>query len=411
MYQHRHIEEKLKALVAFFKVILLTGARQVGKSTLLETLFPDYPRFVFDPLEDLWRAREDPALFLSSHPPPIILDEIQYSPQILPGIKRLCDQRDDKGLYFLTGSQNFSLMKNVAESMSGRVVLLELSGMTPFEHQNQLKNHWLNVLVETPLALQARFQAPLSLPCNLYELILKGGFPEAWVLPQIHLRDFYQSYFSTYIERDVRLQEDLKNLTDFIRFTRLAAALSSQEIHYQQLGREIGIHVETAQKWLTVLEKSYQWQALPPFHRNTIKRISKKPKGHFGDTGLACSLLGIHTPEVLSGHPMLGHLFETYVFNLVRALNQSLDYPGELFHFRSHGGAEVDLLLSQGNRFFPMEVKCKTQLSRHDARGIHAFIETYPDLDVPLGLILYPGERCFYVTEKVLALPYLALMG
>lgn len=410
MYYRRHLEHKLNALSKAFKVILINGARQVGKSTLLRHIFPEFTHITFDPLTDVWQARADPELFLMNHQPPLILDEIQYTPQVLPGIKRLVDQNASMGQYFLTGSQNFSIMRHVSESLAGRVGILELLGMTPFERYQNPEHHWLKPLLEQPQALAKRFKAVLKTEISLYELIMRGALPQALEMPLEVLGDFYNSYLKTYLERDVRLLEGVQDLATFNSFITLLSALTAQEVQFTQLGREIGISRLTAQRWLNVLIYSYQWHLIPAFHKNTIKRISKKAKGHFADTGLACYLLGISSAETLARHPMLGALFESYCVNMILALNQTLSTPAKLYHFRSHSGVEVDLILERDGQCYPIEIKCKSHLSKHDARGIQAFMETYPKEHIPLGIILYPGNICYYVSDNILALPYLAMI-
>jgi uncharacterized protein len=410
MYYPRHLEHKVSILSKVFKIILINGARQVGKSTLLRHIFPEFTHITFDPLTDLWQARADPELFLMNHKPPLILDEIQYTPQVLPGIKRLVDENPNMGQYFLTGSQNFSIMRHVSESLAGRVGILELLGMTPFEKYQAPQHHWLKPLLEHPQTLATHFRGVLKTDISLYQLIMRGALPQALQMPFEALGDFYNSYLKTYLERDVRLLEGVQDLATFNSFITLLSALTAQEIQFTQLGREIGISRLTAQRWLNVLTYSYQWHAIPAFYKNTIKRISKKAKGHFADTGLACYLLGISSEETLARHPMLGALFESYCVNMILALNQTLATPAKLHHFRSHSGVEVDLILERDGQCYPIEIKAKSQINKHDARGIRAFIETYPKENVPLGIILHPGNTCYYVTENILALPYLALI-
>ena len=410
MYQSRHLDGRLQERVSDFKVILLTGARQVGKSTLFSHLFPECDNIVLDPLEDSWGIKNDPELFLLNHPAPLILDEIQYAPQVLNGIKRRVDASDLKGRYLLTGSQNFSMMQHVTESLAGRVCILELLGMTPYERFGQKDQAWLSVLLDEPETLKERFAGILDSEFNLYEWILRGGLPEALHIRDTALYEFHHSYLRTYLERDVRLLDGVQDLALFTRFISLMAALTAQEINFNQLGREIGITPQTAQRWLNILQAGYQWKSLEPFQNNLIKQISKRQKGYFSDTGMACHLLGFTDQKSLARHPILGALFESFCVNMVLSLNQSLHHPAHAFHYRAHGGAEVDLILAQNGRFFPIEMKCKTRLSRHDARGLEAFIASQAAGVVPLGLILYPGTECYYVTEKVLALPYLSVL-
>lgn len=404
MYFSRLLEGKITKLSQYFKVLLIVGARQVGKSTILKHLHPNFKPYVFDPITDLWNARQDPALFLQNLTPPVVLDEIQYSPQILPGLKRLVDTCDQKGMFYLTGSQNFSMLKQASESLAGRMSIIEMSGITVFERYNQ--QPWLLQLLTHPEKLHHQFSGCVKSPHSLYELILQGTLPEAVQLPFDAMHNYHESYIKTYLERDIRILENVRDLSDFERFLTLMGALTAQEINYQHLGREIGISPLTARRWLDALMHGYQWLSLPGYYNNTIKRISQKPKGHFADTGIACHLVGISSAETLSRHPMLGNLFESYCVNMIHAMNQSLDNPAKLYHFRTHNGAEVDLVLEWDGALFPIEIKCRSNITRNDARGILALMETFPNHAVKLGLILHAGTECYYVHDNILAMPW-----
>lgn len=409
MYFSRLIENKILKLSAYFKVLLIVGARQVGKSTILKHLYPNCANYVFDPVTDHWNARHDPNLFLQNLKPPIILDEIQYSAEILPGLKRLVDSYETKGLFFLTGSQNFSMLKHASESLAGRVSIIELKGLTPYERTQNTP--WLQQLLESPDMLFQTFFGCLKLKNTLYELILQGGLPETALMPFDILGNYHSSYIRTYLERDIRLLENIRDLSDFERFIALMSALTAQEVNYTHLGRELGISPLTARRWLDALEHGYQWLSIPGFYKNTIKRISQKPKGHFSDTGIACHLIGITSAESLAKHPMLGNLFESYCINMIDAMNQGLDHPAKMYHFRTQNGAEVDLILERDGCCIPIEIKCKTQITSRDTRGILSFMDTYPDISVPLGIILYAGTECYFVHNKILVMPWCAIFS
>ena len=198
---------------------------------------------------------------------------------------------------------------------------------------------------------------------------------------------------------------NIGDLSDFGRLLRLSAALSACEINTAQFGREIGINPKTARNWLRILEYSYQWLELPPYHGNTIKRISHKPKGCIRDTGLACYLMGISSPEALSAHPAFGNLFESWAACWLSRLTIQLPTPPHFYHWRSAGGAEVDIVMERDGFLYPIEIKCKTMLSRHDTQGIRAFKETYGD-KVKRGIIIYAGKECVPVSDVALAVPW-----
>ncbi len=406
MYFPRLLEQKVLALSRHFKVVLVLGARQVGKSTLLRHLFPSYKRFVFDPVQDLFQVRTDPDLFLKSIPTPMILDEVQYVPELLSAIKRWVDERPEPGQFILTGSQNFAMLKTIAESLAGRVGIVELSPMTFLEGQG--RGHtvpWLEAWLKQDLS---GLQDGAGLPnLSLHYMIWRGGYPGILNLPDSLIADHFNSYLQTYIERDVRTLSGVENLQLFYNFVRLKAALISQEVNHAQRGRELGIAMTTAQKWSSHLSHTYLWHEVSSYSGNTLKRITKKPKGYLNDTGLACHLMRISSHEALLGHPSLGALFETYCLNQIQAFAKSLNLQPHFYHWRSNGGAEVDLILERDGCLFPLEFKCKTALTKRDAQGIQAFRKTYQEQQrIAPGLVMYAGDYFIRLSEDVYALPW-----
>lgn len=407
-YKKRLYEERVLQFVQFFKVLFLVGARQVGKSSLLTHLFPQLPTFVFDPVQDLFNARQDPDLFLQNFAAPLILDEIQYAPELLPVLKRTVDQSDEKGQYLLTGSQQISILKNVAESMAGRVAILEIGPMIPHELYDDFstKDNWLSHYLADPHDFAKKSHPLLENIPPLFEIMWRGGMPGLIEFPDQVVPTFFSSYVQTYVERDIRTLENIQDLASFGRLFALLAALTGQEINYAQLGREIGVSPATAQRWLQLLIYTYQWREVQPYHGNVIKRISSKPKGFFSDTGMACYLQRISSPAALAGHPLLGALFETFCFAIIRTLATILPTAPLLYHWRTGAGAEVDLILELDDKLYPIEMKCKTNLTKHDTRGIQAFRQTYPHKKIMPGLILYAGTMCYRVSEDVVAVPW-----
>jgi predicted AAA+ superfamily ATPase len=253
-YLPRHLERQILESAKHFKAILLLGARQAGKSTLLSHLFPKVKAFVFDPLQDLYKARQDPDLFLDSFPAPLILDEVQYVPELLSALKRKMDQQESKGQYFLTGSQNFNILRNAAESMAGRVAIFHLDHLTPQEMLSKgQEDGWLPAYLQNP---DSFFQDRKTLPSSftpLIEFLFRGAFPATMDLPTSQIPRYMSSYLQTYVDRDVRNMENIQSLTEFNRFLGVIASLTAQEINASQLGREIGISPQTARRWLDLL--------------------------------------------------------------------------------------------------------------------------------------------------------------
>jgi predicted AAA+ superfamily ATPase len=406
MYLERHLEAKLKSYVENFKIVLIKGARQVGKTTLIKNCFPKLKIIVFDPVQDLYGARQDPDQFLANFPAPIILDEMQYVSELIPALKRKIDLSNKKGQYIITGSQNISTIRDISESLAGRVGILELDGMTPYELASKSNENWLKEYLCSPDAFSSRSIKTLATNKTLYETILTGSLPGLIEMSSEVYSGFFQSYVQTYIERDVRLFAEINDLALFSRFVALTAAHSSQEINKSQIGRDIGLSPKQADKWLEILRYSYQWQEIPAFSSNIIKRIAKKSKGFFTDTGLLCYLQKISSPETLASHPLWGAVFETYCVNNILRLAKVLNTSPAFYHWRTGAGAEVDLILGRDEKFFPIEIKSSSNLTKHDTRGIMSFKESYPKLNIQPGLIVYSGSEAYKLNDHVMAFPW-----
>lgn len=405
-YLKRHVEKQILESAKHFKAILLLGARQVGKSTLLNHLFSEMKAVVFDPIQDLYNARKDPDFFLESFPSPLILDEVQYVPELLASLKRKVDQNDAKGQYFLTGSQNFSTLRTVAESMAGRVAVFHLDNFTPQEMLGLGSEEcWIAKYLEQPSFYKNCKLASDKLP-SLVEFLFRGTFPATFELPTSQIPRYFRSYLQTYIDRDVRTQENIHQLAEFDRFLGISASLTAQEINSSQLGREIGISPPTARRWLDLLMFTYQWFELLPYYGNTIKRIAGKKKGYFKDSGFACYLQKIESPESLAVSPKLGAIFETWAINWIHQQFSTISVPPNSYHWRTSGGAEVDLILERNGKLYPIEIKCKTNLTKSDLTGLKAFRETYKKSNIQTGLIIYAGSEVYKINENTLAIPW-----
>ena len=414
IYKKRLCSLRLQRLIEQFPVVVVSGARQVGKSTLLRHLFPDWECVVFDPVVDVGNARSDPELFLDNHPAPLVLDEIQYSPELVASLKRRVDQRREPGLYLLTGPQQWSVMKAISESLAGRAVFLDLEGFSLCELAGSIPHKsWLEHYLDDPRGFVAgRHGERLALESSLYERLWRGWLPEVDSLPIDVAEDFFAAYLRTYVERDVRLVLQVDDWQQFGRFTQLAAALTAQEVNHSQLGREIGVTPQTAKRWLAALKATFQWYEFPAYHGNSIKKISGKPKGYFADTGLACHLNRISSPRALEGHPMVGAFFETAVAAEIRKLITGMSRKPRVYHWRAHSGAEVDILLERDGMLYPIEVKLGSRPSRKDTRGLRALREHYAGEKIAPGLVLAPVARMQALSEQDHACPwYLASLA
>lgn len=408
MYIHRLLSDRLKRLTTAFPVVVVSGARQVGKSTLVRHLFADSAQMVvFDPVLDIENARRDPELFLNNRRPPLVLDEIQYAPELVAAIKRRVDLSRTPGQYILTGSQQWGVLKSLAESLAGRAVFLDLEGFNLAETAGaSVPEPWLARWLRNPEAFAAEPPSRLMLKRPLYEQLWRGFLPEAQFLDLDVIPDFYASYRRTYIERDVRLLAEIADWQLFGRFLQLTAALSGQEVNQSQLGRELGLTPQTAGRWLTILMATFQWFEVPPFSGNALKRVSARPKGYIGDTGLLCSGQAISSPNAIGGHPLWGAIFETAAAAELRKQISLMSPKPNLYHWRSYGGAEVDFLVELDGKYYPVEVKAKSMPGRRDASSIMAFRKQYPALTIGPGLVIAPTDRMMHITENDYAIPW-----
>jgi len=406
-YLSRLANDKFHLMQQHFPVIVLSGARQVGKTTLLKKLLPDADYVVFDSIIDIENARKEPDLFLDNHPAPLILDEIQYAPEVVSALKRRVDNNRQAGSYYVTGSQQWGILKELSESLAGRAVFLELDAFALLELAGvDYDSIWLEKYLQNPHA----FVMP-ELPSGkqkrmLLEQLYTGWYPAAQDLPAALLHDFYAGYLRTYIERDLRATADIDNYQQFGKFYLLSAALSSQEINQSQLGRDVGVTPQTSRRWLDLLAQTFQWFEIPSYTQNTLKRLTGKPKGYVNDTGLMCMALAISSPKAIASHPSSGAIFETAVVSEIFKLSKQISVPPKLFHWRAHSGAEVDLVLERDGKLYPIEIKLTSNPKKADARGILALQAAYPETQVMPGLVICQCERPFPVATGVTAVPF-----
>ena len=351
MYISRKVESNLQYLSEHFPVVVITGARQTGKTTLIKETVKnaayvtlDYPR-----IREL--AKTDPELFLQQYEPPVIIDEIQYAPELLPYIKIRVDDNRTSGQYFLTGSQMFRLMKNVSESLAGRVGLLSLYGLsrseilgsdeTPFLPSNKLEKKSDETIT------------------SVFDKIFRGSMPQMITDKDLTPEVYFGEYMQTYIERDIRDLLEIKNELKFQRFVSCAAVRTGQELNLSDIAKDVGIDSKTADSWLSLLVTSGLVFLLQPYSGNTIKRVVKRPKMYFMDTGLACYLSLWNDPRVLEQSAMAGAMFETYVVSEIvkEYANAGLDTRSRLAYYRDNNGKEVDLLIYENGIIYPVEIK------------------------------------------------------
>lgn len=389
MYFHRILEAAVLNVHKTFKVLYLGGPRQVGKTTLLKHVAKNRGiHYVsLDDLSSRRLAQVDPELFLEQHPAPLLIDEVQYAPQLFPYIKLKVDASPQKGRYWLTGSQQFSLIKNIQESLAGRVGILTLLGFSYAEfNHTQRKNSFYKFPFLTERVISKKNPPGHSRPSDslssLYEFILRGSFPELWQPNSATLNFFYNSYLQTYIDRDLREMFGVTKTSEFHTFLQLCAARTGQILNVSELARDAGISVHAAHEWLSILEATMHVYLLRPYHNNLSKRLIKAPKLYFLDTGLAAFLTQWKNVETLRSGAMAGAFFETFV---VAELIKSYLFRGfipPLYYFRDKQGHEVDVLIEENQKLYPIEIKQRAKAHADDFKGIEYLRKLYPRVGV-----------------------------
>jgi uncharacterized protein len=325
--------------------LLVTGARQAGKTALVRHVFPEHRYVSLDLPSEAEQAEREPAAFLERHGTPLIIDEVQYAPSIFRHLKSRIDRRRASGEFILTGSQAFALMQGVSDSLAGRVGLLELEGLSHSEVRAALRE------------------------LDPVDFALRGAFPELWSNRELDAKAYYHAYVASYLERDVRSVLNVSSLRDFERFLRACALRSAQVLNKADLARDVGISPSTADKWLSVLSASDQVYLLEPWFSNRTKSLVKSPKLYLNDSGLLCFLLGVSSPMDLLASPFAGAVWETLVCGELRRQLRFGARPGQLFYFRDRT-KEVDFVIHRGGRFELYEAKWTERPDAGDTRSI-----------------------------------------
>lgn len=354
----RNIEPLFRQLAGLYPIVTLVGPRQSGKTTLARMVFPDKPYVTLEDPDTRRFAMEDPRSFLASYQEGAVIDEIQRAPELPSYLQSMVDAQPVAGRFILTGSQQFELMTQVSQSLAGRTALLRLLPLT---------------LAERALMRPIQTQDPLALPTCL----LSGFYP------RVHDQNLQASqamgdYFATYVERDLRQLAAVQDLRLFERFVRLCAGRTGQLLNLNSLANDAGISQPTARAWLDLLQTSFIVHVLPPWFVNSGKRLIKSPKLYFVDTGLACWLLGLRTPEQVQRDPLWGALFENFVVMeaLKDRFNQGENSP--LYFYRDSEGNEVDLLMPLGRQLHAIEIKAGATVNPDYFKGLKRFDAHHP---------------------------------
>ena len=399
-YIKRSLESVLREAVSEFPALVLTGPRQSGKTTLLKHLFGKTHGYVsLEPPDVRASAENDPRAFLEMHPPPVIFDEVQYAPGLLPYIKEKIDsRRHEYGSYLLTGSQNLLLGEKVSESLAGRAALLRLLPLSRREMEG---------VPGAPFPWEPgrrRGKKRLSYR-ELWEGFLKGGFPELTARPKKNLHLWHAGYVETFLEKDVRSLRQIGDLSSFQNFLRTLAARSAQLLNLSDVARDLGVAVNTVKAWLSVLEATYQVFVLRPFYANVGKRLVKRPKVYFTDVGTLCYLAGLKDPEHAAAGPMGGAILETAVLSEIVKVFTHRGVEPRVFFWRTAAGTEVDFVVEAEGKLVPIEVKLSATPRPGMAASIRKFMEDMGEKAGP-GYVVHPGETKLPLGSGVTALPF-----
>lgn len=413
-YISRALESRLRNYEKTYKAILVTGARQVGKSTLLKNVFADR-RYVSldDPFMEQ-QAREAGSMFLTLNPPPVTIDEVQRAKELFRYIKIRCDESEDTGLFCLSGSQPFHLMQNVSESLSGRIGIIELSGLSMRECMGDSFNrHFLPTMEYV-----TERRKELKKPENIWELIHRGGYPEMQNREK-EWSAFYADYVKTYIERDVRELAAVQDLNAFRQFMIAVAARTGEVLNYSNIASETGKDVGTVKNWISILEASGIIYLLEPYTSGILRRATKAPKLYFRDTGLVCYLTRWLTAETLAYGAMSGPIFETYVVSeiLKSFSNEGMDYRHFVSYYRGRDKkkikengeireleAEIDLIIEENGVLYPIEIKKNTE-AKAIMTSAFAVLDEIPGKKRGMGAVVCNCPEVGALRENILQIP------
>lgn len=402
----RAIKEVLLNNIKSYPITLVTGARQIGKSTLCYELTKQY-NFNYISLDDLDNRSEainDPKFFLTKHKAPLIIDEVQYAPILFEYIESIVNKKrletgDANGMYVLTGSQKFKLMKNVTESMAGRVGVINMS---PLSYNEVIKRKEIPFKVDMDNVFERAKQKITS--DNLFELIVKGFYPELYRNSELNINSFYSNYVTTYIDKDVSDIIEVKNKLLFHKLMQLLASLTGEELVYDNLAKQIGVDKKTIMSWISVLEASNLIYLLQPYYESSLtKRVVKRPKIYFKDTGLACHLAKLGDAKSLAVSHFAGHFVETYVINEIIKSYENTETYAEFYYYRDNNQNEVDLIIQTNGKLILVEVKSGMNFNNNSIKGFKALENTKYTIDTSCVICL--TESVYKINDNVYALP------
>ncbi len=403
VYIHRHIENTIKRVEKMFGAVMVTGPRQVGKTTLLKKVVGDMLYVTLDDPIMLQSAINEPGTFFKNMPPPVFVDEIQYAPNLFPYIKIIIDNEKKKGQFYLSGSQQFKMMKNVSESLAGRLGIMNLLG---FSLREIFSVDFYNPFIPNHDYFENRHKFVKEIEYkNVWETIHRGTMPELYLNKSYDWSTFYGSYVRTYIERDVRELTQVGDEVKFLRFMTVIASCTGQLLNLLSVARDVGISQPTAERWLSILIASNLVYLLQPYYNNITKRAIKTPKLYFLDTGLAAYLTRWNTVDVLMNGAMAGAFFETFIISeIIKSYYNAgvLDLP--LYFYRDKEQNEIDLLIWQNGFLHPIEIK-KHADPRKDDIAAFSQLDKLTELKKGEGCIICMYDKFTALEKDVMIVP------
>ena len=400
MYIQRHMEKIIENCKEQFSVLLVTGPRQVGKTTLLKNTCKNYNYITFDDPIILNEAINEPYLFLRNNEIPLFIDEVQYAPSILRYIKMNVDENKVKGSFVLTGSQTFELMKGVSETLAGRMAIIELQG---FSLREIFQIPFFTPFIPTDEYMNKRkmYLKPYE---NIWYHIHRGSMPELND-DKIDWEMYYASYVKTYIERDVRQLINITNEIKFIKFLTSLAARCGELLNFTAVANEVEVDVMTIKRWVSILQASGLIFLLLPYSNNLLKRIVKTPKVYFFDSGLVCYLTRWTNPEVLRLGAKAGNIFENFVISeIMKTHLNSGKTLKSLYFYRDKDKKEIDLIIEENNTLYPVEIKMTANPTKAMVKNFDV-LNKISDKNIGNGIILCQYDKKTYLKEDLLALP------
>ncbi|SUT86133.1 Uncharacterised protein [Actinobacillus ureae] len=398
----RQMKPLIEALIKQFPAVLVTGPRQVGKSTLLQHISEDYQYVTFDDPMVLSMAKNDPSLFMLNYSGKLILDEVQYVPELFSSLKLVIDKQKTSELYLLSGSQAFHLMQNVTESLAGRVAVLKLQGFSLREIQ-QLDFSLPFIPTQDYIFAREKVVQPIE---NIWKIIHQGYMPRLYE-QETNWEIYYASYVSTYIERDVRSLTNVSSITDFTRFMVAIAARSGELLNYSNVAQEVGVSMDTIKRWMAILETSGIIYLLKPYSNNHLKRAIKTPKVYMLDTGLMAWLTKWLTPETISKGAKSGQFLETFaVSEIIKSFyNKGIEPP--IYFYRDTNQKEIDLLIEYDRTLYPVEIKTSASPDKKMVKAFSILKDNFPESEIKIGIgvIINQYPQRLWLAEDLIALP------